>query len=63
MAERYTRDDGAEVRVDGRERGEVYFVAWRAGQEIGTPKRMAETLFAETIELEGMRLVTEERGR
>jgi hypothetical protein len=60
VAERYTRDDGAEVRVDDRENGEVYFVAWSARQEIGVAKRMTEALFAETIEREGMRLVSEE---
>jgi hypothetical protein len=52
--QRYTRADGAEVRIDRVKGGEVYCVAWLPGQERGRPTRRPVGLFLEAIRREGM---------
>lgn len=55
--QRYTRADGAEVRVDRVKAGVVYCVAWLPGQEHGRPTRRPTRLFLDALEREGMVLV------
>lgn len=44
-------DDGARVRIDRIADGQVYFVAWRRGEETGSPRRMPEATFAKAVEM------------
>lgn len=53
----YTRSDGARIRVDRVANGQVYYVAWRASQEIGCPKRMPVSDWWLCIGMDGMALV------
>ena len=50
----YSRPDGSRVRVDSVGNGQVYYVAWRPGQDVGNPIRMIITDFEIEIRKEGM---------
>jgi hypothetical protein len=45
-------DDGAMVRIDRVTDEQVYFVAFRPGEEDGAPTRMTVALFTEAVEVE-----------
>jgi hypothetical protein len=45
-------DDGSMVRIDMIRDGEVYFMAFRLGEETGAPTRMTVALFTEAVEVE-----------
>ncbi len=49
-----TRADGATVRIDRIANGQVYYVAWRANQDTGSPKRKPIEEFKELCIAEGM---------
>jgi hypothetical protein len=50
----YARPDGSRVRVDDVKGGQVYYVAWRPGQDVGNPFRMIVTDFEIAIRKESM---------
>ena len=50
----YHRADGASVRVDHVSEDQVYYVAWRPGDENGAPLRKTHAAFLESLEFEGM---------
>ena len=50
----YARPDGSRVRVDDIKGGQVYYVAWRPGQDVGNPIRMIITDFEIEIRKEQM---------
>ncbi len=49
-----TRGDGALIRIDRIANGQVYYVAWRANEETGTPLRKLVTDFKIQCLNEGM---------
>ena len=53
---RYTRPDGSRVRVDSVEKGEVHFVSWKPGQDVGCSIRMLIADFKIAIRIERMKL-------
>jgi len=50
----YSRPDGARVRVDAVKNGQVFYVAWRPGVELGNPIRMIVSDFMIEIRKERM---------
>lgn len=50
----FSRPDGARVRIDMVEHGQVYYVAWRPGQNEGNPIRMIIQDFKHQLRKERM---------
>ena len=50
----FSRPDGSRLRVDDVKKGQVYYVAWRPGQELGNPLRMSVSDFESAIRKESM---------
>lgn len=56
----YHEPSGQQIRVDERKDGQVFYVRWCPGDELGRPERRSEEQFDELIEEEGARKVTPE---
>jgi hypothetical protein len=50
----YHDSSGRAIRVDRRANGQVYYVAWRVGEDEGRPLRMPKADFAAAIAAEGL---------
>ena len=55
--QRYTREDGARLRVDFVEWGQAYFVTWTPEQIFGSMRRAPTDRLKRLIEHEGLTLV------
>jgi len=55
--QRYTREDGARLRVDIVRGGVVYYVTWRPGHLQGSMRRTPVNYLRRLIEHEGLTLI------